>query len=217
MAVKQSPEPVNEITLRRLPRYLEYIEEQIEQGETYVSATQMAKELEVHHTQIRKDLAAVGVGGVPKRGHPAKESARAIRDFLGWNDTSSAFLVGAGNLGRALARYEGFKDAGFEIIAAFDNDPHTHGSRIGKIEILPMEKFCDLVRRMHVNIAVITAPAHARAEIESLIERSGVPAVWNFMPIKIRVPEGVVVVDVSLYSSLAVVTRKLHERLLKQK
>jgi redox-sensing transcriptional repressor len=184
-----------------------------EKGSSFISATEMASVLEVHHTQIRKDLDSVGVTGMPKKGHPLEVSIRAIESFLGWNDQRSAFLVGVGNLGRALLGYRHFELAGIKVLAAFDNDGRKCGTNINGVEVFPVSKFVDLVKRMHVNIVILTTPVTALEEVKRLIGESGVKAVWNFMPLTLDLPGDVIVENANLFSSLAVLSHKLKTKL----
>ncbi len=206
--------PISMTTLRRLPLYLQYMREVRGQGSEYVSATMMAEALGVHHTQVRQDLDCVGVAGIPKKGHPLERSIWAIEDFLGWNNQSSAFLIGAGNLGRALVGYRHFEQAGIKVLAVFDNDGRKVGMKVCGIDVLPITKFVDLVRRMHINIAILAVPPAAAPEISELIVASGVKGVWNFIPATLKLPDTVIVENVNLFSSLAVLSRRLKNTLV---
>ena len=203
------PGPISITVLRRLPLYLQYMREMRGQGSEYVSATLMAGALGVHHTQVRQDLDSVGVTGTPKKGHPLEESIRAIEDFLGWNNRSSAFLIGAGNLGRALVGYKHFEQVGIKVLAVFDNDGRKVGMKICDIDVLPITKFVDLVRRMHINIAILAVPPSAADETAQRIIESGVKAVWNFIPTTLKLPSEIIVENVNLFSSFAVLSHKL--------
>ena len=203
---------VPELTLRRLPRYYHFLKRLAEAGHEVVSASQIAEALGVHPTQVRKDLAITGVQGKPKVGSRVDDLVRSIETFLNWNNASDAFLVGAGNLGSALMGYSGFNRAGIRVTAAFDGRPDRVGSRIHGVEVLPMAKFKDLVQRMHIAIGIITVPAEGAQEIADLMVQSGIQAIWNFAPPTLELPSGIIVENVELYSSLAIISRKLAER-----
>ena len=202
------PEP----TLRRLPKYYHYLKRIHDQGQEIISATQMAEDLGIHHTQVRKDLAATGSQGKPKVGHRVADLLMSIEAFLNWNNFSDAFLVGAGNMGAALLGYPGFEKAGIRIVAAFDTDPAKVGKKIHGVSVLPMSRFEEMARRMHIVIGVLTAPAERAQQIAELMVHSGIQAIWNFAPITLDVPNDLIVENVELYASLAVFSRKLSER-----
>jgi len=204
---------ISKTLLRRLPLYLQYMKQASRRGLTYVSATEMAAALGVHHTQVRKDLDSVGVAGTPKIGHPLAASITAIESFLGWNDQSSAFLIGVGNLGRALLGYKHFGQAGLKILAAFDNDGRKANTTVCGIEVFPITKFVNLVQRMHINIAILTTPPSAAPEINKLLIDAGVKAVWNFVPATLSLPPHIIVENADLFSSFAILSHKLKERI----
>ncbi|WP_005037184.1 redox-sensing transcriptional repressor Rex [Holophaga foetida] len=205
-------EPVPEPTLRRLPRYYHLLRRLQENGQEIVSATMMAEELGIHHTQVRKDLAATGSVGKPKVGHRVDDLIQSIERFLNWNNSSDAFLVGAGNLGLALLGYQGFEKAGIKIVAAFDANPAKVGQQFQGVTVLPTEKFEDLAKRMHISIGIIAVPEAKAQEIANMMVRSGIQAIWNFAPLTLDLPQSMIVENVELYSSLAIISRKLAER-----
>jgi len=205
-------EPVPEPTLRRLPRYYHLLRRLQENGQEIVSATMMAEELGIHHTQVRKDLAATGSVGKPKVGHRVDDLILSIERFLNWNNSSDAFLVGAGNLGLALLGYQGFEKAGIKIVAAFDANPEKVGQQYRGVTILPTDKFEDLAKRMHISIGILAVPETKAQEIANIMVRSGIQAIWNFAPLTLDLPQSMIVENVELYSSLAIISRKLAER-----
>ncbi|MGE5683086.1 MAG: redox-sensing transcriptional repressor Rex [Bacillota bacterium] len=203
------PEP----TLRRLPVYLHYLKELQEAGKFDVSTTHIAGELKLDPTQVRKDLAYTGIIGKPKVGYDVGILIKSIEDFLNWNNLTDAFLVGAGNLGLAIIGYEGIKKYGINIVAAFDNAPEKTGKEFYDISILPVEKLHDLAQRMHIHIGILTVPAsQAQKTAESMVQ-AGIKAIWNFAPVNLKLPEDVIVENAGFTTSLAVLTRKLSEKL----
>lgn len=199
------PEP----TLRRLPRYYNYLKELLKVGREIVSCTHIGKDLDLDPPQIRKDLAFTGIRGVPKVGYQVEVLLKSIEDFFGWNNIDEAFLVGAGNMGRALIGYQGFSRYGFKIIAAFDNAPEIIGQTINGVEVLPLSKIKSLCKRMNVKIGVIATPAHAAQEVAEMMIAGGIRGIWNFAPAEIRAPEGVIVQNENLATGLAVLCKKL--------
>jgi redox-sensing transcriptional repressor len=206
---KVIPEP----SLRRLPRYYHFLLELLEQEVSVVSCSTIGKYLNLDPTQVRKDLEITDIVGKPKVGYSTVELARAIEDFLGWNNVNEAFLVGAGNLGTALLGYEKFKQFGLSIIAAFDVDKRKVGKHIHGKPVLPLEKLPNLARRMSIHIGVITAPALVAQSVADLMIEGGIKAIWNFAPVTLQVPEDIIVHNEDLYSSLASLSFKVAQTL----
>jgi redox-sensing transcriptional repressor len=171
----------------------------------------MAEVLGVHHTQVRKDLAITGCQGRPKTGHKVAELMTAIEGFLHWDAHSDAFLVGVGSLGTALMKYPGFDKAGARIVAAFDSDPAKVGLKVGDTPVLPLEKFGDLARRMHISVGVLTVPPEAAQATAELMAASGIKAIWNFAPVALDLPDDVIVENLELFTSLALLLRRLSD------
>lgn len=203
------PEP----TLRRLPLYYHYLKSVAAKGREYISCTHIGNDLNLDSTQVRKDLAFTGIRGLPKVGYKIDVLIKAIEDFFGYNRTDEAFLVGVGNLGRALLGYKGFDRYGFKIVAAFDSDQNLLGKKIQGIEILPISKLEGLCRRMQVKIAVLTVPENAAQDVTDILLKGGIKGIWNFAPISLKVPEDVIVENETIASGLAVLTKKLQAAL----
>jgi redox-sensing transcriptional repressor len=191
-------------TLRRLPTYHHYLLRLREQGRPFVSCTHIAEDLRLYPTQVRKDLAVTGIVGKPKIGYPVDQLLQSIESFLGWNDHHSAFLVGVGGLGSALIGYPGFERYGFDIVAGFDLDEKKVGTVLHGKRILDVDKLPGLAARMHVHLGIIAVPAGAAQVIADVMVRGGIRAIWNFAPVGLKVPEGVLVHNEDLAASLAV-------------
>lgn len=198
-------------TLRRLPRYYQYLAGLQDQGQERICATQMAEVLSVHPTQVRKDLLLAGCLGRPKTGHRIAEVMTAIAAFLHWNDASEAFLVGAGHLGSALLKYPGFGRAGSRIVAAFDNDPAKIGTRIGDVPVLALSRLPAMIQRMHLTVGILTVPPEAAQEIADLMVGCGVRAIWNFAPVTLDLPSGILVENLEMFTSFALLLRRCAE------
>ena len=188
-------DPISKKTLARLPLYLGYLREQKGGDQPYISATTIADALGLNQVQVRKDLALISSGGKPKVG------------------INSAVIVGAGHLGKALMSYVGFKQYGLEIIAAFDSDPSLWNTTFNGITVFPPEKMAGIAERLKLHIGIITVPApHAQEVCDRLVE-AGVRAIWNFAPTVLRVPEGILVQNENMASSLALLCNHLSQRL----
>lgn len=199
-------------TLRRLPGYLHLIARFQREGHESISTTDIAREMRLDPTQVRKDFAVTEIHGKPKIGYQISELIDAIEKFLGWKNSTDAFLVGAGSLGTALLGYSRLKNYGLNIIAAFDVDREKIGRKIHGKEVLHLAKLPELVRRMHVSIGIITAPAEAAQTIADLMIEGGIIAIWNFSPTELRVPENIIIQKAELYASLALLSKKIDER-----
>lgn len=208
--VKAAPKTIPEPVLRRLPVYYQYLQkiDCRESGE-YISCARIADDLNALAIQVRKDLEYTGAEGKPKVGYRVADLLKAIEVFLGWNNTTDAYLVGAGNLGSALLGYQGFKDYGLNIIAAFDNSPDKIRSEIHGKKVLPVKKLPEMIRRMGIKIGILTAPPSCAQELTDLMVGAGIKAIWNFSPVKIGVPAGIIVQHENLASSLAVLSKRL--------
>ena len=125
--------------------------------------------------------------------------------------SDKAFLVGAGSLGTALLKYPGFEQAGARIVAAFDLDPAKAGIRIGAIQVLPMAKLPDLTARMHISVGILTVPAEAAQGAAELMVASGIRAIWNFAPVTLKLPAEVIVENLELFPSFALLLRRFSD------
>jgi redox-sensing transcriptional repressor len=200
---------VSELTLRRYPRYLHCLRKLKQSGLEYTSANELSRQLAVHETQIRKDLAITGLQGTPKIGHRITDMERAILTYLGWNKLRISFLVGVGNLGSAILGYDFYKETGIQIVAAFDTSEHKIGLAINDISIFGLDSFSKMAKRMKAQIGILTTPSEVAQKVTNLMVESGIKAIWNFTQHPLSVPSDVIVEDVNLYAGLAVLTRKL--------
>jgi redox-sensing transcriptional repressor len=198
-------------TLRRLPAYYHYFKIAAEKQLKEISTTLIAADLRLDPTQVRKDLAYTGIVGKPKVGFDVHAVIKAIETTLNWDNKNEAFLVGAGLLGKAMLKYDGFKEYGIEIIAAFDNDIDLIDTEFNNIPILNIEKLPNLIERMHINIGIITVPRQAAQEVADSLIEGGIKAIWNFAPCSLKVPDSVIIENASFTNSLGVLTRKLSE------
>ncbi len=199
------PEP----TLRRLPLYYHYLKSVLAGGREAISCTHIGNDLNLDPTQIRKDLAYTGIKGMPKVGYQIDNLLNCLEDFFGWNRIDEAFLVGVGNIGRALLKYDGFKRYGFKIVAAFDIDPVSVGKTFCDVKVLPVDKLQNLCGRMKVKIGVIATTEDAAQEVADQMIAGGIRGIWNFAPAAIKVPDGVIVQNENLAAGLAVLSKKL--------
>lgn len=195
-----------------MPQYHHYLVELQAKGIHRVSTSLIGHELSLVPVQVRKDLQYTGIVGKPKTGYEVTELIQSIESFLGWNNVNEAFLVGAGNLGTALLGHERFSRFGLRIVAAFDTDPAKVGTWIHNKAVLPLDKLYDLAGRMGVHLGILTAPAEFAQTVADRMVEAGIQAIWNFAPVRLRVPERIFVHNEDLYSSLASLSWKLAAR-----
>lgn len=196
-------ENVSKATVSRLPAYLRYLKGEAGKGIKYVSSAVIADDMGYSSVGVRKDLALVSTNpGKPRVGFEIKCLISDIENFLGYHTRTSAVVVGAGGLGRAILLYEGFENYGIEVIAAFDSSPSQVGAVGGK-PVYPMERLSDLVRRSGVRLGILTVPRQAaQTACEKMVE-AGITAILNFAPVYLKVPDGVRVGYEDMASSLA--------------
>lgn len=196
-------------TLMRLPQYLNYIQS-LDDSFEFVSATIISKGLNLNEVVVRKDLATVSSSGKPKRGYERLVIIKELKEFLGYNDFNNAIIVGAGRLGNALLYYEGFKEYGVDIIAAFDLNI-TEKSQSNK-PVFHIFKLKSLVKRLNIKIGIITVPKDvAQTVCDNLID-AGIVAIWNFAPTHLLVPENIILHNENLSSSLVMLSGKLKRK-----
>lgn len=212
LAAQGSTRGIPQPSLNRLPQYHHYLSELKGRGINRVSCSLIGNDLNLVPVQVRKDLQYTGIVGKPKTGYSVPELIQAIESFLGWNNVNEAFLVGAGNLGTALLGHERFSNFGLSIVAAFDADADKVGRWIHGKAVLPLEKLADLSQRMSIHLGIITAPAEYAQSIADEMVRGGIQAIWNFAPVRLKVPAHIIVHNEDLYSSLASLSWKLARR-----
>ena len=199
-------------TVKRYPSYLRILGQARDNGAKYISATTLAEELGLKSIQVRKDISATGIEGRPKVGFEIEELIMTIRHVLGWDNATDALIVGAGNLGSALAAYDGFAVYGLRIVAVFDKDPAKIGHRIGSLEVQGMDALNGYVKSHAVTIAVITVPASQAQTTADMLVKCGIRAIWNFAPKDLKLPDDVVSQRTDLATSFAVLSVKLRKK-----
>jgi redox-sensing transcriptional repressor len=202
-APRESAETVSELTTNRLSVYLRCLNALDATGVRTVSSQALAEQFHLNAAQIRKDLAYFGEFGVRGVGYYVKELRRHLRQILGIDRGVCVAIMGAGNLGLALADYPGFRDEGFEIVALFDTAKEKvgHRSREG-VPIYDARDLRKVARRERIRIAVVAVPAGAAQAVVNTVAAAGIKAVLNFSPGAIKVPAGVKVKSMDLTVSL---------------
>lgn len=199
---------VTKATFGRLPSYLGILKELPPDKFPYISATAIAKKLTLGEVQVRKDLAAVSGAGKPKLGYVTAELIDKLEDCLGCKQLTSAVLVGAGKLGRALLQYDEFEHYGVKICAAFDSNERVI-SLGSKIEILPMNQFEYFCKTQNIQLGIITVGGGSAQAVCDQMVKSGITAIWNFAPCKLKIPSGILLQNENLALSLAHLNNQL--------
>jgi redox-sensing transcriptional repressor len=199
-------------SLRRLPIYYRRLRQALDRGTEIVSSKDLGESAGVPDAQVRKDLSYLELDGRPGVGYNARSLAADLEDFLGLVNDKEAVLVGAGNLGMALALYPGFERYGLHIVALFDSDPARHGALPDGRQILPVEKLTGLVSRLQVRIGIITAPEGVAQGVADALVAGGIQVIWNFAPCKLRVPADVLVKNEDLAAELATLSHHISRR-----
>ncbi len=185
-------ERLKRVVLDRLIRYYRYLAELTwtHPVETITSA-RIGAALDVDASQVRKDFSAVGLVGMSRVGYDVCEVCRTIRTVVGFDREYDAVLVGAGRLGAAILAYPDFERYGLRIVAAFDIDPFKVGRRVNGHTIEPMDQLPSFVRERGIVMGIIATPAAAAQPMADFLIALGVRAIWNFTPVRLTVPEGV--------------------------
>ncbi len=199
------PEP----TLRRLPWYLAFIKLLKNRGETFVSSTQIAKEISVDSSQVAKDLSFVNVSGKTRVGYEIDSLIEVLESFLGFTAMHKAFLFGVGSLGAALLHDSGLNQYGLEVVAGFDIRKDLSGTSINGIPVFHTSEFPQKEKELGARIGILTVPVDKAQEVADMMIAGGIKAIWNFTPFRIRVPEHIVVQNTSIYAHLAVMFNRL--------
>ena len=202
-AARVVPESVSELTTNRLSVYLRCLNALDASGVRTISSHGMAEQFHLNAAQIRKDLAYFGEFGVRGIGYYVKELRRHLRQILGLDRGVKVAIMGAGNLGLALADYPGFRDDGFDIVALFDTLKDKIGKRSrGGVVIHHTREFARLVKRENIGIVVIAVPAESAQAVVNGVVNAGVKAILNFSPGALKVPRGVKMKSMDLTVSL---------------
>ncbi len=177
--------------INRFTLYHNILIEFEDKGIEIISSPQIAHLLRIDDSQVRKDIAKLNNTGKCKVGYDVSSLKNAIESTLGFEKSKDAFIIGAGNLGLALAKYDNFEKYGLNILALFDNDPHKVGLSMNGKEVFHISKLDDLAKRLNTEIAILTVPREfAQATAQVLID-CGIKYIWNFSPCVLKVPNEV--------------------------
>lgn len=189
---------ISPLALNRLSVYLRCLRHLLGEGVTRIASQQLARRFQLSAAQIRKDLAHFGEFGIRGVGYDVAELKERLEGLLGLAREHPAVIVGAGNIGRALARFPGFNSDAFRVYAIFDNDPQKVGQSLNHLVIRPSDELVVTVRAVGAEIGILAVPAPAAQENYDRLVEAGVRAVLNFAPVPIEADPGVRVKSVDL-------------------
>lgn len=194
---------ISQAVIRRMPRYYRYLGELIDEGVERISSNELSSRMQVTASQIRQDLNNFGGFGQQGYGYNVKYLYDEIGKIMGLNEKHNIIVIGAGNLGQALANYVKFEKLGFVIIGLFDVNPALKGTYVRGIEIRMLDELADFVKKNKVDIATLTMPKEAADSVANMLVELGIRAIWNFAHVDLQVlDKGVVVENVHLSDSL---------------
>lgn len=201
--------------IERLPKYLQLANELKEAGIKFISSSDLSKHFFIDQNNIKKDLSLLKLNGKPNKGYEINEFISAIKMVLGTRRRNRAVVLGAGNLGRAVANYSGFGEFGLEITGIFDNDPEKIGKMAGRHTILPVCEIREFIKKFNVRLVIITVPAKDAGTVASGLYEYGIRYFWNFAPIQLKLPEDAIIKNENLAASYMVLSYQINQNLSK--
>ncbi len=198
-SVKKS---IPQSVVKRLPKYLAYVQTLHAEKTEWVSSTELAEQLGLTSSTVRQDFSYFDFSGISKRGYEVSGLQSMLKSILGADTEWKVVVVGAGNLGHALALHEDFARRGFNIVGIFDADPSKHGTEIGSLTVQPMDALNAVVERDDVTMGIVAVPATAAQSVADLLVHAGVKGLLNMALTHVIAPEGVSVIDSRIVASL---------------
>ncbi|GAA0733366.1 redox-sensing transcriptional repressor Rex [Clostridium oceanicum] len=192
--------------IRRLPKYHRYLQELLNNDVDRISSKELSEKIGFTASQIRQDLNCFGDFGQQGYGYNVSELYRQISNILGLSDSYNIVIIGAGNIGQALANYTRFEKLGFNLKALFDANPKLTGLKIREIEIHDIDYLSEYLQENSIDIGIISVPSTNAQKVCDIFVKNGVKGIWNFAPVDLSVPDNVVVENVHLSDSLLTLT-----------
>ena len=202
---------VSEAVIRRMPKYYRYLMEMEKSGTERISSKELSQRMGLTASQIRQDFNCFGGFGQQGYGYNVAELSKEIQQILGLNNQYPMVVIGAGNLGQALANYSGFEKDGFYIRALFDVNPRLIGMSIRGIDVMDLDSMEDFITSKAVHIGAICTPKEKAQAVADRLVRCGVKGIWNFAALDVIVPADVVVENVHLSDSLFTLSFRMHD------
>ncbi len=193
---------ISPAVIKRMPRYYRYLEDLVEARVERISSNELSEQMHVTASQIRQDLSNFGGFGQQGYGYNVKNLHDEIGRILGLDEMHNIIIIGAGNMGTAIANYIRFEDLSFKVTGIFDVSPEKIGKSICSKKVRSMDELADFTENNHVDIAVLTLPRDNAAATAEILISLGIKAIWNFAHVDLNVPDDVVVQNVHLSDSL---------------
>ena len=182
---------IPDIIIGRLPIYLRALQRMADKGIHKTSSQELGERVGISAAQIRKDISQFGEFGKQGTGYHIPFLIDRLREIMQINRIWDVAVVGAGDMGHALARYPGFVNRGFRIVMVFDNDPSKVGQQIGEFTVQDTADMIEEIKKADIVVAMLTVPAAAAQEVTDMLVKAGVKAILNYAPISLSVPEDV--------------------------
>ncbi|MCM0650775.1 redox-sensing transcriptional repressor Rex [Clostridium swellfunianum] len=198
--------------IKRLPKYHRYLAELLKNDVDRISSKELSERIGFTASQIRQDLNCFGDFGQQGYGYNVKDLYNEISSILGLTKDYKTIIIGAGNIGQAIANYTRFERLGFTLDGIFDANPKLMGLRIRDIEIQDIDVLPKFLEEHHIDIGIVCVPNNSAQKVASLLVENGIRAIWNFAPTDLIVPEYVVVENVHLSESLLTLAYLLKDR-----
>ena len=202
---------VSEAVMRRIPRYYRYLTDIEKMGTERISSRELSQRMRLTASQIRQDFNCFGGFGQQGYGYNVSELRQELQKILGLNMDHHVIVIGAGNLGQALANYTGFKKDGFLVNGLFDINPRLIGISIRGINIYDLDDLERFTDQNPIQIAAICTPKEKAQEVTDRVIRNGIKGIWNFAAVDITVPQDVVVENVHLSDSLYTLSFRMND------
>ena len=202
---------ISKAVIKRLPRYYRYLGELLEDNVERISSNDLSKKMRVTASQIRQDLNNFGGFGQQGYGYNVKYLYTEIGKILGLDTVHPMIIVGAGNLGQALANYVEFEKRGFKLVGIFDVNPVLEGIAVRGIEIQMISDLPFFLKENNVEIAFLTLPKNKAIDMADILIENGIKAIWNFAHVDLDTPDGVIVENVHLSESLMTLSYNLSQ------
>lgn len=194
---------ISKATIDRLPLYYRTLRLAQDDGMDIISSDELGRRLELTPEQIRKDLALFGQFGKKGVGYYVNELKFNVGKILGLDNHWNIAIVGIGHLGVALANYQNFIALGFNLVALFDNDPNIIGKTVNHVKVKSIDELQSCAKNLKIDIGVIAVPAQFAQQVADKLVKANIKGIWNFAPVKMRVPEDVKIVNEDLSVGLS--------------
>ena len=203
---------ISPAVIKRLPRYYRYLGDLLKNDVVRISSKELSQKMNVTASQIRQDLNNFGGFGQQGYGYNVEFLYNEMVRILGLDRTNNIIIIGAGNLGQALANNQDFDSNGFKIIGLFDVNPRLIGMTVRGVEVYDIDMLEDFLSKNEVIIAALTLPKNKATKIAGELVDLGIKALWNFAPVDLNLPDDVIVENVHLSESIMTLSYRIHSK-----